>query len=1406
MGEFPILALDLKGYSDLTQAQAREAMTRVDELLTAAVRPLFGPMADPWAMLQRWNIGDGYYVWLRGINAHGALWAARRIDATLVECDAPDVDTLIRLRMVLGFGHVTRVDDRYEGRVLTEVGRLLDGPTLRAALGEDMTTTALAATREFHAAWELDAFRDDPEWRVDTAEWHAYDEAGKRGEVWPAFLFGREPLAAEVADDAPPPPVRIVAIVAHSLTKPLPKALEWSSSLANVALQSGRRLELRFRDARRCGISDELAAKPDLVFVYGHGDKYGQLLLNDGPAGLQDLDPDAWRDLKGCILFACHSERFATDLGCPYVVFDSEIQQNAPRGFVEALFRFWGPHPLSEAILRATEACRESMRSEFPAVLQVSERTFEPLALPEGTPSITRASPKQFGWVTTDHGSIQDGAIVYPEHDPFVGRRDLLGLLMRRIDRYSDGERVVGHWIVGAAGVGKTALTRELVLQSQDGVFAEADDPLWIQQKNCYTYNHADALVRDFAADLDRAHALETDGGLESVCGALARRPGEHLWVLDDLTYLSTRPDDVVPARRLLDILSAAAVGAALRVRLVITSRRGDESFPGLRELGPLDWREAAEMAVRLAHAAAHSNEAAEIDIGALRLHGLTRGLPALYKRTLKQALEVGQGYRNRAEEMAASIEGIADIDLDDLARAMAAFERDALVGLQKKHEFDYGRFLGAAYDLFRRAGWFDASELSIWFADMPLAPTAERYRFGTLYLFRLGFLTLEKRDDGDVFILPPNQRAAMRGLRRPEIDLGHIPFRAPAEALSMALERGRTEGFAAIGDFDELERTYGNHLEDADSAAAVLAALNVKADIIRLRPDNSGDIVKVHERILSIAGQHGENWRGQNDSRAIEQVAMGLFNMGVMHGQQDRPEAAIAAYDRLVALYAERPEAAIAEQVAMGLFNMGVMHGQQDRPEAAIAAYDRLVALYVERPEAAIAEQVAMGLFYLGVTHGQQDRPEAAIAAYDRLVALYAERPEAAIAEQVVRGLFNMGLFNMGVMHGQQDRPEAAIVAYDRLVALYVERPEAAIAEQVAMGLFNMGAVHGQQDRPEAAIAAYDRLVALYAERPEAAIEEKVAMGLFNMGMMHGQQDRPEAAIAAYNRLVALYAERPEAAIAEKVAMGLFNMGVTHGQQDRPEAAIAAYNRLVALYAERPEAAIAEQVARGLVYLGVMHGQQDRPEAAIAIYDRLVGLYAERPKTAIAEQVARGLFYLGVTHGQQDRPEAAIAAYDRLVALYAERPEAAIAEQVAMGLFYLGITHGQQDRPEAAIATYDRLVALYAEWPETAIAEQVARGLVYLGVMHGQQDRPEAAIAAYDRLVALYAERPEAAIAEQVARGLANMGVTHANQQDVAAALACIERATALFGRLSISDEREMVNQFAEKMQGDPS
>ena len=215
------------------------------------------------------------------------------------------------------------------------------------------------------------------------------------------------------------------------------------------------------------------------------------------------------------------------------------------------------------------------------------------------------------------------------------------------------------------------------------------------------------------------------------------------------------------------------------------------------------------------------------------------------------------------------------------------------------------------------------------------------------------------------------------------------------------------------------------------------------------------------------------------SDSQELQvQVAKALLFEGITHDLSNESEAALAAYDDLIARFGDSDSPELQVQVAEALLFKGVTYSQRDESEAALAAYDDLIARFGDSDSPKIQVQVAQALLFKGITYGQRDKTEAELAAYDDLVARFGDNDSPELQVQVAEAL----LFK-GVTHGQRDESEAELAAYDDLVARFGDNDSPELQAQVAKALVNKGVTHGQRDESEAELAAYDDLVARFGD-----------------------------------------------------------------------------------------------------------------------------------------------------------------------------------------------------------------------------------------------------------------------------------------------------------------------------------
>jgi tetratricopeptide (TPR) repeat protein len=172
-------------------------------------------------------------------------------------------------------------------------------------------------------------------------------------------------------------------------------------------------------------------------------------------------------------------------------------------------------------------------------------------------------------------------------------------------------------------------------------------------------------------------------------------------------------------------------------------------------------------------------------------------------------------------------------------------------------------------------------------------------------------------------------------------------------------------------------------------------------------------------------------------------------------------------------------------------LLNEGVSLGDLGRGEDAVAAFDELLARFADEPAA--REQVVCALFNKGNELYALRRYKDAVPAWDEFLARFPAIDElfARFADPAARQQL---LFNKGFVLDLLSRYKDAIAAWDEFLARFADEPAARI--QVAHALFHKADALVRLDRFREAIAVYNELFARFADAHEPEIAAVVHGG----------------------------------------------------------------------------------------------------------------------------------------------------------------------------------------------------------------------------------------------------------------------------------------------------------------------
>ena len=257
------------------------------------------------------------------------------------------------------------------------------------------------------------------------------------------------------------------------------------------------------------------------------------------------------------------------------------------------------------------------------------------------------------------------------------------------------------------------------------------------------------------------------------------------------------------------------------------------------------------------------------------------------------------------------------------------------------------------------------------------------------------------------------------------------------------------------------------------------------------------------------LEGQRGNatgavDWMSQA-LRINPHAASAHSNLGVALLELNRPEEALASFDRALALKPEFVDA---------LNGQGIALIQLQRPERALPSFDRALAL---RPDLAIA------LYGRGNALFQLERLDEALVSYDRVLMQMPAHLEA--------------LKDRGDVLLQLKRPDEALASYDKALAINPKH---------AQVMNNRGNALQKLWRLAEAIASYDKAISISAKYPEAH---------YNRGNALWQVKRHDEALASYDRAIALRPDYPRA---------FYSRGNLLREMNRHEDALKSFQRLI--------------------------------------------------------------------------------------------------------------------------------------------------------------------------------------------------------------------------------------------------
>lgn len=275
-------------------------------------------------------------------------------------------------------------------------------------------------------------------------------------------------------------------------------------------------------------------------------------------------------------------------------------------------------------------------------------------------------------------------------------------------------------------------------------------------------------------------------------------------------------------------------------------------------------------------------------------------------------------------------------------------------------------------------------------------------------------------------------------------------------------------------------------------------------------------------ERVVEVADRAfapgNEDWSLVPES----QVAQALAARATAHWHLDDLEAAVKAYDELIATYGAKRLPALQKIVANAILDRGDSRFWLGDRGASQAAHEEVIKRYGDSEAPELQPVVAGALLGAGTELVEKGDDERAIEVLDDLVGRYIASEEPAIQETVAHALLLRGL-----KRGQRGDVEAEIadctIIVDRFGSLQAER----LPTLVAMAMEQKGIVLAKIGRLEEALHV--------CEEAEARIESRGVLTRTSIGwkgrwvraILHHIQGNHSAALETFRSAYAAYLPR---------------------------------------------------------------------------------------------------------------------------------------------------------------------------------------------------------------------------------------------------------------------------------------
>lgn len=399
--------------------------------------------------------------------------------------------------------------------------------------------------------------------------------------------------------------------------------------------------------------------------------------------------------------------------------------------------------------------------------------------------------------------------------------------------------------------------------------------------------------------------------------------------------------------------------------------------------------------------------------------------------------------------------------------------------------------------------------------------------------------------------------------------------------------------------------------IEPDASAALREEAINAQLQCLELLDETSAT-PEAHAALLDDLVARVGPPAGADDPQELRlRVADALYAHAVDLREADAFDAALAAYDRLLALTAGAQEGALGMTVASALLNKGyLLLMLMERPADALVVYDEILARFrnvtSQRMRDVLAKAGASRLTCLNtlktLTGEEHDRdfPDLPVAQRDAVRDTITRGSECAEAGQVREG----------------------IALFDEVLHAHAEAAHPELRYQCARALANKVYWLLQLGQLERVIAAADLMDARYGEELSMSVQEHVARCLEHKCTALDKLGRHDEELRLYDDIFARWATSDVTDLRLCVARALYCRGITQRQAGDAPAALNSYELVIGRDLHAREVALQLWVAKAMVNKASLLRERGDQAGRAAVHQQLIASFGDTTDARLRERV----------------------------------------------------------------------------------------------------------------------------------------------------------------------------------------